>query len=91
MTIMFQMIMYHDYNVSIIQISYTSSLTGLSDRERYPNFFQMLPSENDIAQAIVALMQNYGWRRIAILTEDGSLFTEVRNMILCDDVAFSIC
>ena len=68
-----------------------SSLTGLSYRERYPNFFQMLPSDNGIAQAIVTLMQKFGWRRIAILTEDESLFTEVRKTILYDDAAFCIC
>ena len=51
----------------------------------------MLPSDNGTAQAIVTLMQKFGWRRIAILTEDGSLFTEVRKTILYDDVAFCNC
>ncbi|XP_064390850.1 gamma-aminobutyric acid type B receptor subunit 2-like isoform X2 [Halichondria panicea] len=62
---------------SISQVSYASSSIELSDRSRFLNFFHTYPSDADFAPAVVSLIQEYGWRRIAFITQDESLFTEV--------------
>ncbi len=63
-------------NNTTFQVSYASSSIELSDRRRFPNFFRTYPSD---APAIVSLIQEYGWRRISFITQDESLFTEVRK------------
>ncbi len=60
-----------------LQVSYISSSIELSDRKRFPNFFRTYPSNANFAPAIVTLLQEYGWKRIAFITQEESLFTEV--------------
>ncbi|XP_064391124.1 gamma-aminobutyric acid type B receptor subunit 2-like [Halichondria panicea] len=64
------------HHSSISQISYASSLSELSNRESFLNFFRTYPSDTIFTPAIVSLIQEYGWRRIAFITQDDSLFTE---------------
>ena len=57
------------------QISYASTLAALSDRSRFPNYFR-----NDLpvaAPALHATLDHFKWKRIALLTQDESLFTVV--------------
>ncbi|XP_064390853.1 gamma-aminobutyric acid type B receptor subunit 2-like [Halichondria panicea] len=61
---------------SISQISYASSLSELSNRDSFPNFFRTYPSDTIFTPAIVSLIQEYGWKRIAFITQDENLFTE---------------
>ncbi|XP_064390840.1 gamma-aminobutyric acid type B receptor subunit 2-like [Halichondria panicea] len=66
---------------SISQISYASSLTELSNRERFPNFFRTYPSDTIFTPAIVSLIREYGWKRIAFITQDERLFTETLTQV----------
>ncbi|KAI8921230.1 periplasmic binding protein-like I [Powellomyces hirtus] len=44
----------------------------LSQREKYPNFIRAIPNDNKAALAIVGLVANSGWRKIAITSSTDS-------------------
>ena len=62
----------------ILQISYASSVDTLSNRDRFPNFWRTHTTESNLAASVIAVMKQYGWNMLKIITEDQSLFTEVR-------------
>ena len=49
----------------------------LRNRDQFLNYFQVYPSENNYIPGIASLMMHYGWRRVVIITEKVTLFTEV--------------
>ena len=70
------------YNISrsfliLIQISYASSSSVLNDRSVYPTLFRTVPSDEALAPALATLMNYYGWRKVAILTEKKPQFEKV--------------
>ena len=73
----------HDhYNIShsvliLMQISYASSSSVLNDRSVYPTLFRTVPSDEVLAPALATLMNYYGWRKVAILTEKKPQFEKV--------------
>ena len=60
-----------------IQLSYASATSSLNDRTRFPNFWRTYPSNDNLAQSIVAVVMHYGWMQLKIITQDESLFTSV--------------
>jgi len=60
------------YNLSMV--SYASSSETLSDRERFPSFFRTVPSDARTVVGMVKVVEEFEWRRAAIITEDESLF-----------------
>ena len=44
---------------------------------RSPNFWRTYPSNDNLAQAIVAVVMHYEWMQLKIITQDESLFTSV--------------
>ena len=55
----------HSYTPSFIhthiQLSYASASSSLNDRTRFPNFWRTYPSNDNLAQSIVAVVMHYGW------------------------------
>ncbi len=67
-----------------MQVSYESSSVELDDQDRFPNFFRVIPSDAEFPTVFNAIRQQYGWRRVAILTQNEGIFTEVnRIFVLC--------
>ena len=60
-----------------LQISYFSESAALSDRSRYKRYFRTNPSGNIEYPAFRSIMRHFGWKQIAILTQDEDLFTTV--------------
>ena len=60
-----------------MQISYASSSSVLNDKSVYPSFFRTAPSDDLLAPALAILVNYYGWRQVAILTETSPQFLEV--------------
>uniref|UniRef100_A0A3B3SHB4 Receptor ligand binding region domain-containing protein n=1 Tax=Paramormyrops kingsleyae TaxID=1676925 RepID=A0A3B3SHB4_9TELE len=52
------------------QISYFSSCSCLSNRDKYPTFFRVIPNDDYQVKAIVQLLQRFGWTWVGIITED---------------------
>ncbi|XP_064383155.1 gamma-aminobutyric acid type B receptor subunit 2-like [Halichondria panicea] len=61
---------------SLSQVSYESSSVELDDQDRFPNFFRVIPSDAEFPTVFNAIRQQYGWRRVAILTQNEGIFTE---------------
>lgn len=57
-------------------ISYSAEGASFVDRQTYPYFFRTIGSNRQYEDVYIRLMQRFGWRRIAALTEDGQKYTE---------------
>ena len=64
------------------QISCVTSTPALSDRERFPNYFQFLPSNTEFATLYFGIIKEFNWRHVGILVQDENLFTAVCNSSL---------
>ena len=62
-------------------MSDASAASVLSDREIYQDFHRTLPSFDLNAVTMAKLMRQFGWRQMAIITQEESVFTEVGNQI----------
>ena len=60
-----------------MQISYGASSPSLSTVEMFPNFFRTIPSEVQSNSARFALMNKYGWEKVATLHETQTIFSQV--------------
>ena len=77
---------------NLIQISYASSSSVLTDRSVYPTLFRTVPSDEVLAPALVTLMNYFGWRKLAILTEKEPQFEKVlTSMVTFMYSSFSAC
>ena len=61
----------------ILQISYTATAISLSDTRRFPNFFRTVSSDNASIDTITAVVREYGWQQVAIVTELSELYSNV--------------
>ena len=57
-----------------MQISYTP---GKVVEEHGEGYFQLYPSERNLALALVAVVKEYGWRQLSILTQNELPFIQV--------------
>nr|CAB3247966.1 gamma-aminobutyric acid type B receptor subunit 1 [Phallusia mammillata] len=56
-------------------IAYGASSPALSNRSRFPTFFRTHPSANLHNPIRIRLFQQFGWRRIAIISEEAEVFS----------------
>ena len=64
-----------------MQLSYGSSTPSLSSTEKYPTFFRTIPSEVQSNSARLAIMQKFGWERVATLSEIENTFSLVCQLM----------
>ena len=75
----------------LYQIGYSTTSPLLSDKARFPLFFRTSPSETLTNPAIVAVLQVFGWKRIAIIVENGNIFSQVLCFFTFFTFFFSDC
>ena len=63
--------------ISLLQISFASAVSALSDRTRFRNFFRTYPNFENFVPALVSVLKHYNWSRIVFLTQDENLFNQV--------------
>ena len=67
------------------QVSYLATSTRLSDTKEFPYFFRTVPSDYHQANAIVELLNNFGWNHVSIVYSDSEYgttgFDSIRNII----------
>ena len=61
----------------LLQISASASSPYLSDVATFPLFLRTVSSEGEVAVGIKAAMKEFGWSRIATITQSENLFTFV--------------
>ncbi|NXG53783.1 TS1R3 protein, partial [Psilopogon haemacephalus] len=54
----------------IPQVSYGGSSEQLSDTELYPSFYRTVPSDKNLVEAVVQLLNTFGWNWIASIGSD---------------------
>ena len=74
-------ILFDEMYCSHAQISCSSSSYELSDHVRYPYYFQLLPSEINLARVFYSIIREYGWRRVALIVQN-----EYRYKAVCSDI-----
>jgi len=70
---------FHTQTHTHIQMSYASATSSLNERVRFPNFWRTYPSEDSIVLPILAILMQYGWNQLKIITQDETLFTLVNE------------
>jgi hypothetical protein len=50
-----------------VVISESSTATSASDRSKYPNLVRLASTEDTVSQGVLAVIQKYGWARVAIV------------------------
>lgn len=66
---------------NILQISYTSTSTYLSDPSRYPTFLRNVPSDRWQAELMINLVLKHGWDNVGLLHSDSAYGTTAANLI----------
>ncbi|NXB63036.1 TS1R3 protein, partial [Struthidea cinerea] len=54
----------------IPQVSYGASSEALSNTELYPSFYRTVPSDKNLVEAVVLLLNQFGWNWIASIGSD---------------------
>ena len=65
------------YQHSVLQISPTATSIILSDKRLFPTFLRTIPSDNASIATITAVVREYAWEQVAIITERSPLFSNV--------------
>ena len=58
---------------------------------KFKSYFQLLPTQADIAPAFFGVIQQYGWKRVALIVQNENLFTVVsfiQHAGVCMDLHF---
>ena len=64
-----------------MQFSCAASSDKLSDRVRFPYYFQLLPSEVNLARVFYSIIKEYGWRRVAFIVQNEHRYLTVYIVI----------
>ncbi|XP_041352652.1 gamma-aminobutyric acid type B receptor subunit 1-like isoform X2 [Gigantopelta aegis] len=66
---------------NLVQISFTSTSVPLSDEKRFPMFFRVVVSERQVNYALVGLIKQFNWTKVAIIHHTNNYFvTKVADM-----------
>ena len=60
-----------------MQVTYTPSALRLSNCEIYPNLWQLYPQESHLTSPMTALMKQFNWTQVKIITQDEAFFQQV--------------
>ncbi|XP_070563127.1 gamma-aminobutyric acid type B receptor subunit 2-like [Ptychodera flava] len=69
----------HYYN--LLQASFSTS-GALSDKTRFPLFFQVVQSDLGLNPPYLTLLRHFGWRRVAVLYHDTLFFAKGKDHML---------
>ncbi|KAM6402599.1 taste receptor type 1 member 3 [Rhynochetos jubatus] len=75
----------------IPQVSYGASTEKLSNMEMYPSFYRTVPSDKDLVEAVVLLLNKFGWNWIAIIGSDDEYGRGAQELFLSTAANHSIC
>lgn len=63
-------------HINMAVISYSAEGASFIDRQAYPFFFRTIGSNRQYVDVYTSLMNDFGWNRLAALTEDGQKYSE---------------
>uniref|UniRef100_UPI0037E94CEF taste receptor type 1 member 1-like n=1 Tax=Semicossyphus pulcher TaxID=241346 RepID=UPI0037E94CEF len=66
----------------IPMVSYGSSTTVFSKKEKYPSFLRTVHPNKDVIEVIVNIVQHFNWRWVAFLNSDNDFGNDGRELFL---------
>ncbi|XP_041352639.1 gamma-aminobutyric acid type B receptor subunit 1-like [Gigantopelta aegis] len=66
---------------NLVQVSYSASSLALSDDEKFPFFFRVVPSEKQLNYARVALVKYFKWTKVVAVYQTKAVFVELIHNI----------
>ncbi|XP_021273418.1 taste receptor type 1 member 3 isoform X2 [Numida meleagris] len=75
----------------IPQVSYGASSEKLSNKELYPSFYRTVPSDKNLVEAVVLLLNEFGWNWIATIGSDDEYGRGAQELFLSTIGNGSIC
>ncbi len=63
------------------QLSIASAVSSLGDRTRFKSIFRTYPTFKNFAPAVLSILNHYGWKRAAFLSENLNLFNKVSRPV----------
>ncbi|NXV78769.1 TS1R3 protein, partial [Atlantisia rogersi] len=75
----------------IPQVSYGASSEKLSNTELYPSFYRTVPSDKNLVEAVVLLLNKFGWNWIATIGSDDEYGKGAMGLFLSLAGNHSIC
>ncbi|NWZ22932.1 TS1R3 protein, partial [Asarcornis scutulata] len=75
----------------IPQVSYGASSEKLSNKELYPSFYRTVPSDKKLVEAVVLLLNKFGWNWIATIGSDDEYGRGAQELFLRIVGNYSIC
>ncbi|XP_046570868.1 gamma-aminobutyric acid type B receptor subunit 1-like [Haliotis rubra] len=67
---------------NLVQISYGSVSPSLSNKKEFPKFFRLISPESNTNKVRVKLFRHFGWKRIAIISENMDLFSSATEDLI---------
>ncbi|NXI24250.1 TS1R3 protein, partial [Sterrhoptilus dennistouni] len=75
----------------IPQVSYGASSETLSNTELYPSFYRTVPSDKNLAEAVVLLLNQFGWNWVATVGSDDEYGRGAQTLFLSMAGTNNIC
>ncbi|NXJ37928.1 TS1R3 protein, partial [Ciconia maguari] len=75
----------------IPQVSYGASSEKLSNTELYPSFYRTVPSDKNLVEAVVLLLNKFGWNWIATIGSDDEYGRGAQGLFLSIAANNNIC
>ena len=66
-----------DQSLLFAKMAYAAAANVLNDRQKYRSFFRALPSFDNLAPSVVAIMDHFNWSQMLVFTQEESLFESV--------------
>lgn len=63
----------------VLKVSFFSTSSELSNKDRYPFFVRTIPSDKNQAEAMVAMVQRLKWTYVSIVYEESSYGEKVKH------------
>ncbi|NXQ26201.1 TS1R3 protein, partial [Alaudala cheleensis] len=75
----------------IPQVSYGASSETLSNAELFPSFYRTVPSDKNLAEAVVLLLSHFGWNWVAAVGSDDEYGRRAQALFLSMAGTDNIC
>ncbi|NWU44197.1 TS1R3 protein, partial [Hylia prasina] len=75
----------------IPQVSYGASSETLSNTELYPSFYRTVPSDKNLVEAVVLLLNQFGWNWVAAVSSDNEYGRGAQALFLSVASTNNIC
>lgn len=79
------------FSVYLLQISYASTATILSDKSRFPAFMRTVPNDEHQTRAMVKLLKDRNWNWVGIIVTDGDYGRSAMESFVSQAAQEGIC